>query len=304
MRKINSGVIKIKDIVLQVTGMEKIMTIGSLLRKFRLNKEKTQREWIGDIVSPSYYSKVEKDIHRISAEDLVSLLNYNSVSLLDFFGELNSSKQSKYNQEHELMTVINDAYYRNSKNELLKLKEFVSESDLPNKESDLLYLDAYIADINNENLDDVEKQALKDQIFSKPNFDKSKLVLYCNFMMFYDLESNLLITRRVIKQFQGSNDVNTLEMILSVIGNLLIQCIEENEYDETKFLIITADQISTRPGLFFYKNVILLLKNMVKYHYEPKFEYLKICQIAIENFSLLGMNEYGKELNQFFEQQK
>ena len=34
------------------------MTIGSLLRKFRLNKEKTQREWIGDIVSPSYYSKV------------------------------------------------------------------------------------------------------------------------------------------------------------------------------------------------------------------------------------------------------
>lgn len=123
-------------------------------------------------------------------------------------------------------------------------------------------------------------------------------------MMFYDLESNLLITRRVIKQFQGSNDVNTLEMILSVIGNLLIQCIEENEYDETKFLIITADQISTRPGLFFYKNVILLLKNMVKYHYEPKNEYLKICQIAIENFSLLGMNEYGKELNQFFEQQK
>ena len=69
-------------------------------------------------------------------------------------------------------------------------------------------------------------------------------------------------------------------------------------------MIITADQISTRPGLFFYKNVILLLKNMVKYHYEPKNEYLKICQIAIENFSLLGMNEYGKELNQFFEQQK
>lgn len=300
MGKINSGVIKIKNIVLQVTGMEKIMTIGSLLRKFRLNKEKTQREWIGNIVSPSYYSKVEKDIHRISAEDLISLLNYNSVSLIDFFGELNSSKQSQYNQERELMAVINEAYYRNSKNELIKLKDFVDKSDLPNKEADLLYLDAYIADISNEDLDDREKKTLKDKIFSRPNFDKSKLVLYCNFMMFYDLESNMLITRRIIKQFQGSNDVKTLEMILSVIGNLLIQCIEENEYDATNFLIIAADQIYTKPELFFYKNVILLLKNMIEYHYEAEDKYLDICRIAIKNFSLLGMPEYGKELERFF----
>lgn len=276
------------------------MTIGNLLKKFRLNKEKTQREWIGNIISPSYYSKVEKDIHRISAEDLVSLLNYNSVSLIEFFSELNSSKQSKYNQERELMTVITDAYYRNSKKELLKLKELVDKSDLPNKGTDLLYLDAYIANVNNEDLNDIEKKALKDQIFSRPNFDKSKLVLYCNFMMFYDLESNMLITRRIIKQFQGSNDVKTLAMVLSIIGNLLIQCIEENEYEGTDFLIIAADQIDTKPELFFYKNVILLLKNMIKYHYKTEAKYLDICRRAIDNFSLLGMPEYGKELERFF----
>lgn len=280
--------------------MEKNVTIGNLLKKFRLNKEKTQREWIGNIISPSYYSKVEKDIHRISAEDLVSLLNYNSVSLIEFFSELNSSKQSKYNQERELMTVITDAYYRNSKKELLKLKELVDKSDLPNKGTDLLYLDAYIANVNNEDLNDIEKKALKDQIFSRPNFDKSKLVLYCNFMMFYDLESNMLITRRIIKQFQGSNDVKTLAMILSVIGNLLIQCIEENEYEGTDFLIIAADQIDTKPELFFYKNVILLLKNMIKYHYKTEAKYLDICRRAIDNFSLLGMPEYGQELERFF----
>ena len=280
------------------------MTIGNLLKKYRLNKEKTQREWIGNIISPSYYSKVEKGIHRISAEDLVSLLNYNSVSLIDFFGELNNSKQIGYNQEQELMGMINDAYYRNAKNELVKLKEIVNESDLPNKEADLLYLDAYIADINNEDLNDREKQALKDKIFSRPNFDKSTLVLYCNFMMFYDLESNVIISREIIKQFQGSNDVKILEMILTVIGNLLIQCIEEKKYDETKFLIKAANQISTKPELFFYKNAIVLLENMIMYHYDAKDKYLQICHKAIENFSLLGMPEYGKEITRFFEKQK
>lgn len=280
------------------------MTIGNLLKKYRLNKEKTQREWIGNIVSPSYYSKVEKEIHRISAEDLISLLNYNSVSLIDFFSELNNSKQKGYNQEQELMDVICDAYYRNAKNELVKLKEIVNESDLPNKEDDLLYLDAYIADVNNEDLNDKEKQALKDKIFSRPNFDKSTLVLYCNFMMFYDVESNVIISRGIIKQFQGSNDVKILEMLLTVIGNLLIQCIEEKKYDETKFLIKAANQISTKPELFFYKNAIVLLENMIMYHYDAKDKYLQICHKAIENFSLLGMPEYGKEITRFFEKQK
>ena len=280
------------------------MTIGNLLKKYRLNKEKTQREWIGNIVSPSYYSKVEKEIHRISAEDLISLLNYNSVSLIDFFSELNNSKQKGYNQEQELMDVICDAYYRNAKNELVKLKEIVKESDLPNKEDDLLYLDAYIANVNNEDLNDKEKQALKDKIFSRPNFDKSTLVLYCNFMMFYDVESNVIISRGIIKQFQGSNDVKILEMILTVIGNLLIQCIEEKKYDETKFLIKAANQISTKPELFFYKNAIVLLENMIMYHYDAKDKYLQICHKAIENFSLLGMPEYGKEITRFFEKQK
>ena len=232
------------------------------------------------------------------------MLNYNSVSLIDFFGELNNSKQIGYNQEQELMGMINDAYYRNAKNELVKLKEIVNESDLPNKEADLLYLDAYIADINNEDLNDREKQALKDKIFSRPNFDKSTLVLYCNFMMFYDLESNVIISREIIKQFQGSNDVKILEMILTVIGNLLIQCIEEKEYDETKFLVRAANQISTKPELFFYKNAIVLLENMIMYHYDAKDKYLQICHKAIENFSLLGMPEYGKEINKFFEKQK
>ena len=280
------------------------MTIGNLLKKYRLNKEKTQREWIGNIVSPSYYSKVEKEIHRISAEDLISLLNYNSVSLIDFFSELNNSKQKGYNQEQELMDVICDAYYRNAKNELVKLKEIVNESDLPNKEDDLLYLDAYIANVNNEDLNDKEKQALKDKIFSRPNFDKSTLVLYCNFMMFYDVESNVIISGGIIKQFQGSNDVKILEMLLTVIGNLLIQCIEEKKYDETKFLIKAANQISTKPELFFYKNAIVLLENMIMYHYDAKDKYLQICHKAIENFSLLGMPEYGKEITRFFEKQK
>lgn len=52
-----------------------MMKISELLRHYRLQQAKTQKEWAGNVVSPSYYSKVEKDIHRITVEDLVELLH-------------------------------------------------------------------------------------------------------------------------------------------------------------------------------------------------------------------------------------
>ena len=47
------------------------MTIGELLKDYRIKQGKTQREFIAGIVSQSYYSKVEKEIHRITADDLL-----------------------------------------------------------------------------------------------------------------------------------------------------------------------------------------------------------------------------------------
>ncbi|MBI0034003.1 helix-turn-helix domain-containing protein [Lactobacillus sp. M0396] len=57
------------------------MTIGELLKEFRIRNLKTQKEWTAGIVSPSYYSKVEKGIHRITAEDLLAILTANQIKL-------------------------------------------------------------------------------------------------------------------------------------------------------------------------------------------------------------------------------
>ena len=48
-----------------------MMKISELLRHYRLQQAKTQKEWAGNVVSPSYHSKVD----RITVEDLVELLH-------------------------------------------------------------------------------------------------------------------------------------------------------------------------------------------------------------------------------------
>lgn len=67
------------------------MTIGELLRECRVSQNKKQKEFAGEILSPSYYSKVEKGKHKITAKDLISLLIYNQISVKQFFGRLDEN---------------------------------------------------------------------------------------------------------------------------------------------------------------------------------------------------------------------
>ena len=57
------------------------MTIGELLKEYRQKKGLTQKQFADGIVSTSYYSKVEKNEHRITVEDLVKILEHNDIAM-------------------------------------------------------------------------------------------------------------------------------------------------------------------------------------------------------------------------------
>lgn len=274
------------------------MTIGQLLKQYRIESLKTQKEWAGNTISTSYYSKVEKDQHRITAEDLIALLHANNIKLWEFFGKLSQEDKVKYDENSDIGEAINEAFYHNDKEQLKDIKNVIVNSEIVDKEDQLLLIDALIALVGNhvEDLDEKERIKLKEKIFNISNFDENKLDLYCNLMPFYDLDSNLLISRRVITQFCHSGSSNVQETILGIEINMLIMCIQKGRYKETEFFIRSADQISTKPNLFFYKNCIFILKNIVKYHYERKDKYLNKAQTAIDHISSLGMPEYSKDM--------
>jgi hypothetical protein len=57
----------------------------------------------------------------------------------------------------------------------------------------------------------------------------------------------------------------------------------------------------SKPRLVFYKNALVVLENMINYHYQPDDEYLDNIEVLIKSFSLIGMQEYGQELATFVE---
>lgn len=61
------------------------MIIGELLKETRLNAGWTQKEMAAGIVSESFYSKVERGIHKIDADTLVKILKGRKLNPVVFF---------------------------------------------------------------------------------------------------------------------------------------------------------------------------------------------------------------------------
>lgn len=277
------------------------MTTGELLKDYRISQRKTQKQWAGDVISTSFYAKVEKNLSRISADDLIELLHFNQIPLIDFFSKLRPKDKLIHQQELEIDRLINEAYYQNSKKELQQIRDVVAESKLPNKNDKLLLIDAYIALISN-NLNELDKNTLskmKEKVFSITNFDIDGLSLYCNFMSFYDLDSNLFISKRAVKQNCGSSNIKIQKTVLSIIVNIAILSIQSKRPEETGFFFEVANQIKSKPEIFFYKTVIAALENIVEYQNTHDKNYLDDLEAIIKNIRIAGMEKYSEELKDF-----
>lgn len=276
------------------------MTTGELLKDYRISQRKTQKQWAGDVISASFYAKVEKNLSRISADDLIELLHFNQIPLIDFFSKLRPKDKLIHQQELEIDRLINEAYYQNSKKELQQIRDVVAESKLPNKSDELLLIDAYIAVISKEptKLDKKVIDEMKEKVFNISHFDEEGLISYCNFMSFYDFNSNLLLSKKIIKQFIGSSSPKIQEKILAIIINMLIFCIRNKHFEEADVFVNYADQIKTTPDVFFYKMLVPAFYNIVKYHNAHNKKYLDETEIIIKSIKLAGMPDYSKELEE------
>lgn len=280
------------------------MTIGELLKEYRIRQDKKQKEFIGNIISPSYYSKVEKDLHRITVEDLAALLHYNNIPLWDFFSRLDSSDEFNHQQIKNLNDMMLDAYYSGDKERFSEINNLIDESNLSpkDKEEQKLLVAGWVESMKNEDdpADEELRNKLKEKIFSIPNFNEDKIVLFCNFMPFYDLESNLLISKQIIEQSANFQNRKIEEYILAIVANILALLITNKKEKKANFYLKISANIKTRPELLFYKNIIYFYDNLINYHSTKERAYLDKCCDAIKMLDSLGMRSYSNEIKKFY----
>ena len=280
------------------------MTIGALLRQYRLEAGKTQRAWIGNVISPSFYSKVEKDLTRISAADLIELLRQNHVEIAAFFKQLDYQAESEDNLKKKINAQMTDAYYNFDIKRLKEIKQAITGSGLTSKNELMLSVNSILAiiDGNKEKLSAAEIQQLKNKFFNEENFDWKTIKIFLNCMVFYDFDSDMIITNKIFQQFKDSANDDIQFIVLGILINMISMCLEKNKYKEAKQLVEKSHEIHTRPLTCFSKMTLLFLENMINYHFDPQQLYLDNSARQIEEFSLIGMTEFSKQLQKIVQE--
>lgn len=280
------------------------MTIGELLKEYRINQAKKQKDFTdnGIIVSQSYYSKVEKNIHRITADSLIELLHYNNIPLWEFFSRLNQHDEIKHQEIKDFNNVLFEAYYENNRNKVKALRPLVKESNLSNKdkEEELLLIEAWLEVMKNTT-DKPNKKLrykVKEKIFNIPNLNENKVALFCNFMPFYDLESNKIIAKKIINQYILSSDIKMQVALLAIIVNVLATSLDEGKEKEkdVTFFINNAKKIKVRPELVFYKLALLFFENIIRYKTTRKKEFFDKSKEVVVILTSINMLKYGETL--------
>lgn len=271
------------------------MTIGELLKKYRKSQQKTQKEFAGNVVSPSYYAKVEKNIHRITAQDLLALLAANNISLFAFFSHLPKQEDLIADEWQQLKKEALTAFKQNKTATFTALKQKVKSSALNNKGDALLYLNGWLAackaKIGPYQPDPHLSKKLKNRFLQLPSFADDEIALFAATLNFYDLDSVQTIFRRIWQQKAKNDQPERQLLLLNLISALLMREIEQGQEANAPSLIADADQLQAGPEAAFTKFKIALCTQLLHYRTSQKKKHLKKIKHLLQALRISGLDE-------------
>ena len=227
------------------------MEIGTMLRNKRKMLGLTQDQFIHGIISKSFYSKVERGLNEISAEDLFAILEVNNINLNDFLKNADSSSKS-----NRLKVEILVAFNKKDKHKVQELnkKIQISNCDQTIKLSSLLIN----ATLNNE-LDKINidtRNEIKRKLFDVEKWWNNvyMLQLFCNSMLISSFDDLSFYMKQLAKQRDISTmSFDTQRLIGSICINYFHNCYKNHQTAHAKWGYQIIDNLAKLPDLTIYR---------------------------------------------------
>lgn len=203
------------------------MKIGEALRQERLRLNLSQSQMAGDVLTKSFYSKVERNLCSIRANDLLSILSLHNIDYSYFFEKLKFENNDKELSETECNNLLHAAYYNNDWSKILKLQELIKQKDtnelnLESINAQIIVIKAAISDTLDKIPND-EKNRIKRVIFETTNWTENSLRLFAISMFIFDTDDINAILITMLNDIPDINSVseNKQKMFSAILINYL-----------------------------------------------------------------------------------
>lgn len=238
------------------------MTIGDALKKLRQERGLTQKEMVGNILSPSAYSKIENNVHNIDADTLFLLLALHNIKFDDFFGKVRMNYISS-NDEANMdfwSKELENSFYKNDIELAEKIKMKIDNNR--NASLELKLRAILIVAVLKEDYTSIDintKKLIFRKIFTEDNWtdNQNSLRLFGNSMFLWSFEDTSIVIGHVFKKYKNirnySSDIQ--ERIGQICSNYLYNGRNHSKMTQILRAITLLKKMDESPHLILYKMI-------------------------------------------------
>ena len=192
------------------------MTIGEALKKERIMLGLTQTQMAGKVLTKSYYSKIERNVHEINAIDLINILNSHGINTAEFLNNIEKSESSIEIRIHKYNYMLHVAYYQKDLKSLDLLHQLLKKEK---QIDEILDLEAQIELLKASIKKDFslipinEQKRLKNIILNTENWNESNLRLFSMAMQLFKIEEVNIIVFSIFSKYKYQKGIRYIGFI-------------------------------------------------------------------------------------------
>lgn len=226
-----------------------MVTVGEKLRLTRLSLGLSQTEMAKRSISRSFYSRVETNESNINVGDIISILNTQGISVVDFFADFVNNHSHKRSFQEKITFSFNIK-------DIDGLKQLKADPDL----TDIMIKQTLEYMINKllgkSSITPIDKKSLKHDILQFDKWDEESLWIFSNVMDLYKFSELQGMVNSIFNHFEKSEiyEGYSLELIALIAVRYLQLCFKQK--NATLEIKKTCDYLKKLPcsnRIFFFK---------------------------------------------------
>lgn len=272
---------------------------GNTIKKIRKDKGLKQKDICQDIVTISYYSRIERDISIPTIDVFFKIIDRLNVSLEEFLFIHNNFKKQ---ENDKIWFDLTEFYHAGDIDSLIQYKYLLSKKKYDNENPMVLIkmIDLFIMRLEDKPVE-IDLSPITNSLKKIDNWTSREVSIFISIMDMIPIEVLIITVNRLIKQkklYTISEGYNS--PYSKILINSILLCIENWRIHEAQTYLISFKKLLEIRDIYG-KTMYLYLNGLIKYITGDSEEGKSMVNDSFDIFRMVNMEDFSYKYKLYFD---